>query len=242
SESNPMKDAFSIYATYLSDLYERRERIVRASRDLTMNSKKAIFQVHRIDKHNKQNVLEKAHSDLATVADQHLSRLAKELQGSDIWKLRRAYSPGVQEYVEASTFYNFCINGSLLTLDEMNSMLRPPSIDPSVEPFQINLLDYLLGVADMTGELMRLAIGRISDGEFEFAQEIHRFAHEIYRQFILVAPKMMDDMKTKMDTMLQSVTKIQYACYRVHLRKLEYTRFTGSEDSSFPLFGTGDVE
>lgn len=58
---------------------------------------------------------------------------------------------------------------------------------------------------------MRLAIGRISDGELEFAEKICRFVREIYRELTLVARSMDDnhDMKTKMDTMLQSVVKIE---------------------------------
>ncbi|KAL6529282.1 hypothetical protein OROGR_014905 [Orobanche gracilis] len=210
SEPSMMKDAFSKYASYLNDLNDKRERVVKASRDVTMNSKKVIFQVHRITKHNKGEVLEKAEKDLAAVMDQHLSRIVKELHGTDFWKLRRAYSPGVQEYVEAATLYNFCKNGTLLSLDEINASLQMLS-DPSVESLQINVLDYLLGIADLTGELMRLAIGRISDGELEFAQRICRFTREIHRDMTLIAPKMDDsfDMKTKMDVMLQSVMKIE---------------------------------
>lgn len=58
---------------------------------------------------------------------------------------------------------------------------------------------------------MRLAIGRISDGELEFAQKICRFVRDIYRDLTLVVPIMDDshDMKTKMETMLQSVMKIE---------------------------------
>lgn len=72
-------------------------------------------------------------------------------------------------------------------------------------------LNILLQLADLTGELMRLAIGRISDGELEFAEKICRFVRDIYRELTLVAPNMDDssDMKTKMDTMLQSVMKIE---------------------------------
>lgn len=113
----------------------------------------------------------KAEKDLAAVTDQYISRLVKELQGTDFWKLRRAYSPGVvhslhsyllmlertdnlflilaplqvQEYVEAATLCNFCKTGTLLNLEEMNAALLPLS-DPAVEPLQINVLDYLLGV------------------------------------------------------------------------------------------------
>lgn len=51
----------------------------------------------------------------------------------------------VQEYVEAATFCKFCKTGTLLNLDEINATLLPLS-DPSFEPLQINVLDYLLGV------------------------------------------------------------------------------------------------
>lgn len=51
--------------------------------------------INRMTKHDKGEVLEKAEKDLAAVTDQHVSKLVKELQGTDFWKLRRAYSPGV---------------------------------------------------------------------------------------------------------------------------------------------------
>ncbi|CAI9096410.1 OLC1v1032557C3 [Oldenlandia corymbosa var. corymbosa] len=243
SSNSTMKEAFSSYTQYLNNLNEKRERVVKASRDITMNSKKVIFQVHRISKQNKEEVLAKAEKDLAAVKDQYIGRLVQELQGSDFWKLRRAYSPGVQEYVEAATFCTFCKTGSLLDLDEMNATLLPLN-DPSIEPLQINILDYLLGLADLTGELMRLAIGRISDGEVEFAESICKFVREIYRKLTVLAPLMDDsyDMKTKMDTMLQSVMKIENACFSVHVRGSEYIPLLGSADPSYALIGVGDYE
>ncbi|GMH01814.1 hypothetical protein Nepgr_003653 [Nepenthes gracilis] len=238
-----LKDAFSKYADYLNDLNDKRERVVKASRDITMNSKKVIFQVHRIGKSNKDEVLEKAERDLEAVRGQHVSRLVKQLQGTDFWKLRRAYSPGIQEYVEAATFCKFCRTGTLLDLDEINAALLPLS-DPSIEPLQINILDYLLGLADLTGELMRLAIGRISDGDLEFAMEICRFVRNIHRELTLLVPDMDDsiDMKTKMDTMLQSVMKIENACCSVHVRGSEYIPFLGSSDPSYSSMGVPDID
>ncbi|PNX97013.1 translin-associated protein X-like [Trifolium pratense] len=203
-----------------------------------------------MSKYNKVEVLEKAEKDLAAVTNQYVSRLVKELQGTDFWKLRRAYSPGIQEYVEAATFCSFCKSGTLLKLDEINNTLLPLS-DPSLQPLQINILDYLLGVlnihiqlADLTGELMRLAIGRISDGELEFAEKICSFARDIYRELTLVVPHMDDssDMKTKMDVMLQSVMKIENACFSVHVRGSEYIPLLGSNDPSSFLVGVPDIE
>ncbi|WCJ22062.1 Translin family protein [Euphorbia peplus] len=236
-------DAFSKYADYLNNLNEKRERIVKASRDITMNSKKVIFQVHRLSKYNKDEVLEKAEKDLAAVTSQYMARLVKELQGTDFWRLRRSYSPGVQEYIEAAAFCKFCRTGNLLHLNEVNAILLPLS-DPSHEPLQINILDYLLGLADLTGELMRLAIGRISDGEPEFAERICEFAREIYRELTLIVPHMDDspDMKAKMDVMLQSVQKIETACFNVHVRGSEYMPLLGSSDPSSFLLGVSDIE
>lgn len=51
----------------------------------------------------------------------------------------------MQEYVEAATLCKFCKTGTLLNLDEINATLLP-LCDPSQEPLQINVLDYLLGV------------------------------------------------------------------------------------------------
>ncbi|XP_011009559.1 PREDICTED: translin-associated protein X isoform X2 [Populus euphratica] len=243
SSSSSFKDAFGNYANYLNNLNDKRERVVKASRDITMNSKKVIFQVHRISKDNRDEVLDKAEKDLASVTEQYMFKLVKELQGTDFWKLRRAYSPGVQEYVEAATFCKFCRTGTLLNLDEINATLLPLS-EPSVEPLQINVLDYLLGLADLTGELMRLAIGRISDGELEYAKKICEFVRDIYRELTLIVPYMDDssDMKTKMDTMLQSVVKIENACFGVHVRGSEYTPLVGSSEPSSFLLRVSDVE
>lgn len=48
-----------------------------------------------MSKRNREEVLEKAEKDLGAVMDEYMSRLVKELKGTDFWKLRRAYSPGV---------------------------------------------------------------------------------------------------------------------------------------------------
>ncbi|KAK9154424.1 hypothetical protein Sjap_001904 [Stephania japonica] len=243
STSVAMSATFDKYAHYLNTLNDKRERVVKASHDITINSKKVIFQVHRISKYNRDEVLEKVEKDLAAVTDQHLSRLVKELQGTNFWKLRRAYSPRVQEYVEAATLYEFCKTGKLLNLEAINASLLPLN-DPSFEPLQINILDYVLGVADLTGELMRLAIGRISNGELEYAETICRFVREIYRKLTLVVPIMDEnyEMKKKMDTMLQSIVKIENACFSVHVRGSEYIPLLGCSDPNFSFLGAQELE
>lgn len=69
----------------------------------------------RISKNNREEVLEKAHKDLAAVMDQYIARLVKELRGSDFWKLRRAYSPGVCDS------FSVCFKG-------LNRLLQLPNL------------------------------------------------------------------------------------------------------------------
>jgi hypothetical protein len=47
SASGSIGDSFTFYAKQLDDINERRERLVKASRDVTIASKKVIFAVHR---------------------------------------------------------------------------------------------------------------------------------------------------------------------------------------------------
>ncbi|XP_047043775.1 translin-associated protein X-like [Lolium rigidum] len=198
----------------------------------------------RISRNNKEEVLSKAENDLAAVVNQHIGKLVKELQGTDFWKLRRAYTFGVQEYIEAATFCRFCKTGTLLSLDEINDSLLALS-DKSVEPLQINVLDYILGVADLSGELMRLAIGRISDEEVEYAKDICSFVRDIYRELTLLVPLMDDnnEMKKKMEVMLQSVVKIENACFGVHVRGSEYIPMLGSSAKpDYAFFGGADYD
>ncbi|XP_042444803.1 translin-associated protein X-like isoform X2 [Zingiber officinale] len=196
-----------------------------------------------MSKENREETLAKAENDLAAVTNQYMSKLVKELHGTDFWKLRRSYTFAVQEYVEAATLFRFCKSGTLLNLAEINASLLPLT-EESIEPLQINVLDYLLGLADLTGELMRLAIGRISDGEIEYAEKICQFVRDIYRELTLLVPIMDDnfEMKKKMETMLQSLVKIENACFSVHVRGSEYIPLLGSADPDYSFLGLADTE
>lgn len=99
-----------------------------------------------------------------------------------------------------------CIHAYIQISDTLDQHIRSHNVHCDGRMFTL-----LLQLADLTGELMRLAIGRISDGEVEYSERICQFVRDIYRELTLLVPLMDDgsDMKTKMDTMLQSVVKIE---------------------------------
>ncbi|XP_033136549.1 uncharacterized protein LOC103837457 [Brassica rapa] len=116
-----MKDAFFLYADYLNNFIEPLRLGIESYRRSKV--KGTIFRYGNFDsssaesgfesycKDNKEEVLEKAGKDLEAVREQHFSRLMKELQGTDFWKLRRAYSPGATPMVAGAAVAAAAIAG-----------------------------------------------------------------------------------------------------------------------------------
>lgn len=73
-----------------------------------------------------------------------------DLQGINAWRYQNQISPGLQEFVEAVSFEYYLCNQSLITLDEASDLLP--------KGFLLTANDYVLGIFDLVGELMRFAI------------------------------------------------------------------------------------
>lgn len=87
------------------------------------------------------------------------ANMAHELSGDKFWRYQRAVSPGLQEYLEALSLAHYLDKGTLITFQEAQ---RTISDDQGVPYFPLDMEDYLLGLSDLTGELMRLAISGIA--------------------------------------------------------------------------------
>ncbi|CAI5964555.1 unnamed protein product [Closterium sp. NIES-65] len=133
---------------------ERRERLVKASRDVTIQSKKIIFAIHRA---TSPRALAAAAQQLASLRAHHIAQVARELRAEDYWRFTRAYTWGLQEYVEAASFLHFRQTGRLLTLAQVNGAFEG-ILDREGQAFHVHAADYVLGLADLTGEVMRLAV------------------------------------------------------------------------------------
>lgn len=75
--------------------HDRYERIVKLSRDITIESKRIIFLLHRVqDDASKLKLTNEAEGKLQLVVNSSWNRLAKELVGQDPHHYLRGYSPG----------------------------------------------------------------------------------------------------------------------------------------------------
>ncbi|BGP00862.1 hypothetical protein NBRC10513v2_000987 [Rhodotorula toruloides] len=259
SRADALLDAFHGFRTELDAHYAQRERIVKLSRDVTALSKQLIFALHRIGGgKSKKQVFKEVEGKMADLRVL-FEKLQGEVQGADFWRYQRSVSPGIQEYLEGFTFYYYLQHHSLPTLEEAQASLVPPTPQPAASAsdsasvpasdvaetaatekpaetapyFRITVDDYLGGVADLTGELMRLAIASVGknlsdslaggDGGGDFANidKIGRLVREIKGEMDPLAayaywlPK-------KLQVLDQSLGKIENASYNLRIRGAEY--------------------
>ena len=88
-----------------------------------------------------------------------------DLQGINGWRYFKQISPGLQELVEALTFQRFLMAG-LLPAPNGDSFIFPvlgpdtkqPDPKDPTKRATVSENDYILGLCDLTGEMMRFAI------------------------------------------------------------------------------------
>lgn len=84
-----------------------------------------------------------------------------DLAGAQFARYQAAVSPGLQEYIEALAFAHYLESGRLLSLQGVQASLCCEDEGEGERLFDLPLDEYLLGVSDVTGELMRFAITAI---------------------------------------------------------------------------------
>uniref|UniRef100_A0A1I8JM51 Translin-associated protein X n=1 Tax=Macrostomum lignano TaxID=282301 RepID=A0A1I8JM51_9PLAT len=181
---------------------DRRERIVKLSRDITMESKRLIFTLHRVagaSDEERLAVLTEVSQRLDKLIASKLLPISSELTGQDPWEYRRAYSPGLQELIEAMTFLEFLSTGRLLSLSGGVRDRLPSGL-------LVSQFDYLLGVCDLSGESCLAAAAK----QCQTARSG-------------LVPK---DFAGKLETMRQSVEKVETVCYQQCLRCIEESNIT----------------
>jgi hypothetical protein len=93
-------------------------------------------------------------NDRAATMQKQMVAIAPDLTGINAWRYQRQISGGIQEYMEAISFQHYLKYQTLITLEE-SSKLLPEGIELTGD-------DYVLGIFDLVGELMRFAITTIA--------------------------------------------------------------------------------
>ncbi|KAK1791358.1 hypothetical protein P4O66_013377 [Electrophorus voltai] len=227
--------AFKVFQQELDTKHDKYERLVKLSRDITIESKRTIFLLHRVTSvPNVEEVLNEADVKLDAVR-QKVGQIAEELRGEDLYQFHKAFTSGVQEYVEAVSFHHFIKHRTLISLEEINARLvfmRHEKMDTKVGAevlwpgtcvltFQVTHTDYLLGVADLTGELMRMCISSVGNGDMDTPFELSNFLREIHDGFSYIGNTGPYEVSKKLHTLRQSLSKVEDACYTLKVRGSE---------------------
>lgn len=221
----------------------------------------------------------------------------------DHWKYHRAFSPGLQEFVEAISLAFYMQHKTIISYDEVVKMVQleeggpselsaeggdresgaggggtghgegsdgtskegtsdvkngtegacsvdkaadeessaektqdvtagegsdPAKMQRLLTPLLFPVGDYLLGIADLTGELMRLATYQLNQGDIDSPVTICKFVSDLHTGFNLLENCMyalrLRDLPQKLRVMRQSLQKIEKTCYTIQLRSTEVPR------------------
>nr|CAD7597212.1 unnamed protein product [Timema genevievae] len=247
--------SFRRYGAELDAKHDKHERIVKHSRDITIESKRIIFLLHTLDRESKEaTVLKDAEARISKLTTTHFKAIAQELDGEDPYQYSKAYTSGMQEFIEAVTFYHylksnvleswiniqkdFVYNVGESTNEQDGAEIKAfdenkqekectpeeSAIETSSQKSHITTLliptDYFLGVGDLTGELMRKCINNLGSGNIEGCYQTSAFVREIYKGFLSIG-NVAKEMSRKVYTLRQSLSKMENACYTIHVRGSE---------------------
>ncbi|EIN13622.1 Translin [Punctularia strigosozonata HHB-11173 SS5] len=216
---------FAALRDELDDHNDRRERIIKASRDITNASKRTIFLLHRLVT---EDVAEGA-SPTKRAADGAKDKLAdiqrlfaglrEDLQNERFWRYKQNISGGLQEYIEALSLAHYFEHGNLIPYETVQKTLTG---EDGIMYLPLPVDDYLLGISDLTGELMRYAVSAISrkSGRAK-ASEVCGFVRNIKADFEGFTPHIRE-LRKKQRVTASSLQKIEDAAYAITVRTAEY--------------------
>ncbi|KAF0548408.1 Translin [Gigaspora margarita] len=209
-----IRSLFESFRDSLDQHYDRRERIVKASRDITALSKKLIGLAHRVTQKPLKSILQEANEKKDEIS-QLFKEISLELQGINYYRYHKNISPSIQEFIEAISFLEYLQNDRLITKEEVENEFKD---ETGTQFLLITDEDYVLGLADLTGELMRYAINSVGKGDHDRAIKVCQFL----RDMKTVHPK--SPLGRKVDTIRQSLSKVEDACYAITIRGSEYPK------------------
>jgi predicted translin family RNA/ssDNA-binding protein len=137
-----------------------REILIKKGRDIVKLSKQIIYSVHR-------NEMGKATSMLNELKSLMVEQ-GKIVEKNPKLTYTGSFRVDVQEYVEAVCYYEFVKNGTI----------------PSHKDLNVGGEYYLLGLCDLTGELIRKAINSGIDADYDKVLKIRELVGEIYGEML----------------------------------------------------------
>ncbi|KAI1614101.1 Translin family-domain-containing protein [Exophiala viscosa] len=221
ADASPYIPVFETFRSELDEHHDRRERIIKASRDVTAQSKKIIFALQRVRELERpiHASIAKQISPMYNTIRGLLEGIVPDLQSIKAYRYQGNISGGIQEYMEAVLFQHYLETRRLMTYEDAARQV-PQGIMLTYE-------DYALGLFDMTGELMRFAItymatnGQMPGGEKSVLADLQMLRGELEALDASGSYSLNRDFAQKMKTTRSSVEKVENGVYSMIVRGKE---------------------
>ena len=167
----------------------KREEVIQLSREIISASKQVIYAAQRNDLKE------------AEAAIKNIKNKASKLKKVNIITDTNINSVAFQEYVEAIAFYEFAKNKRI----------------PTKASLGVSAEDYLSGLCDLTGELVRKAIYDVIHKKFDEAEKIKDLVHEIYGEFLKLHLRN-GELRKKSDSIKWNLKKLEEVMYDISMK------------------------
>ena len=178
------------------------KEFTRIKRELEKNEaarEKDIQESRMVIKVSKQIIYSLHRGDIkkAETQSKDIKARVKKLRDMNLGMCRVA----IQEYVEAIAYLHFLNKGTLITMKESG----------------VDYESYLLGLCDLTGELVRKAVNEVIQGNESAAYLIKELVAGIYEQFLRLDLRN-GELRKKADSIRWNLNKIEDIIYKLEIR------------------------
>ena len=181
---------FEKFTEDICNYEEKRDELIKKSRDVIKLSKRVIYAVLR----DELIEAEKLCQDI----EQAKLQLDKITKHDNKLPYEGSYKVAIQEYVEAILFYSFVKDGQFKELNVLSH-------------------HYLLGLADLSGELVRRAVFLAGKGKIDEVIKIKNELDKLYGE-LLKFDFRDSEMRRKMDAVKYDLRKLEDLVLDIKIR------------------------
>ncbi|MBI4440665.1 hypothetical protein HY639_00715 [Candidatus Woesearchaeota archaeon] len=171
----------------------QREELIKKSRDVLKLTKQVIYAVHRDDMKEADALVREMQRQLKLLNEYVTKNKKMYHEGS--------YKVAIQEFVEAMLYYHFVRDKRLMTRADLG----------------VETDYYLLGLCDLSGELVRKAIAAASKGNYKEPFVIKDFLDKIYEELLRFDIRE-SELRRKFDSIKYDLNKLEDVCFDLKLK------------------------
>jgi len=169
-----------------------REKVIKKARDVIKLSKKIIYSIHR------NNIDE----GLIKEIKKEKEELEKYIKKNKGLYYEGSFKVAIQEYVEAMLYYGFVKSKKVFSRKEL----------------EVQSYYYLLGLCDLSGELVRRAIHSATAGKYKDVEVIRNLVDDIYGTLLEFNIRE-NELRKKFDSIKYDIKKLDDLNYDLKVKR-----------------------